>query len=101
MSRRYGLMILAIILIVPALSIALGHLGRHRAEMERLKFYKLENPAGGQDSVFRTSGNFNFSSQWGYPVNQDTFKNHIWVANVFFSTCKSTCPRIMKAMQLV
>lgn len=100
MSRAAGLAILLLILFVPSLTL-LGHCGRPHSEIKKLRFIKMANPAGGQDSLYRGPGNWTFTGQYGYPVSQDSLKGKIWVANVFFSTCQATCPRIMASMQLV
>jgi protein SCO1 len=100
MKKPGAIIILLLILVVPSLTL-LGHCGRPKSEMVPLRFIKMADPAGGRDSVYRGPGNFSFTSQWGYPVTQDTVANKIYVANVFFSTCNATCPRIMATMQQV
>jgi protein SCO1/2 len=62
---------------------------------------KLPNPDGGPDSVYKRVGDFKFVSQTGDTITQDTFKNCIWVANVFFSRCQGICPKISSALTRV
>jgi protein SCO1 len=62
---------------------------------------KLPNPDGSPDSVYKRVGNFEFVSHTGDTINQDTFKNCIWVASVFFSRCQGICPKINSALRRV
>ena len=46
------------------------------------------------DTVYHTIKNFSLINQWGDSVNKQTVKNKIYVANFFFTTCKSICPEM-------
>jgi protein SCO1 len=46
-------------------------------------------------------GNFRFKNQSGADYSQDQWKDKIVVANYFFTSCPSICPRLMSALQKV
>ncbi len=35
---------------------------------------------------------FAFKNQWGETITRETFKNKVWIAYFFFTTCRSVCP---------
>ena len=46
-------------------------------------------------------GDFSFQNQDGKTITQDVVKNHVYVAEYFFTTCKSICPIMNNQMQRV
>ena len=48
-----------------------------------------------------TIGDFSFLDQKGRTVTQETVKNKIYVAEYFFTTCGTICPKMNKQMQRV
>ena len=46
-------------------------------------------------------GNFSFINQNGTTITQDSFKGKIYVADFFFTTCGSICPKMTKNMGLI
>ena len=44
------------------------------------------------DTVYHTIRDFSFTDQDGNEVTQDTFKDKIYVADFFFTTCPTICP---------
>jgi protein SCO1 len=62
---------------------------------------KVPNPQGGRDSVIKTIGPFSFTSQTGAAITQDSLKGKIWVADVFFTTCQSICPKLSSGLQRI
>lgn len=62
---------------------------------------KVPNPNGGQDSVIRTVGAFAFTSQAGVTITHDSLRGKIWVADVFFTTCTSICPKLSSGLQRI
>ena len=44
---------------------------------------------------------FKFHDQEGRTITQDEFRNKIYVANFFFTTCPSICPTLMKHTKLI
>jgi protein SCO1 len=61
----------------------------------------VPNPNGGQDSVIKTVGPFSFVSQDGRTVSHESLKGKIWVADVFFTTCQSICPKLSSSLQTI
>lgn len=51
------------------------------------------------DTIFHTIRDFSFTNQDGKEVTQDTFKDKIYIADFFFTTCPTICP-IMKTQML-
>lgn len=53
----------------------------------------------GSDTIFHTIADFRFVDQDSNIVTQETFKNKIYVADFFFTSCRTICP-IMKTQML-
>lgn len=51
------------------------------------------------DTVYHTIKDFSFTNQDGVEVTQETFKDKIYIADFFFTTCPTICP-IMKTQML-
>jgi len=51
------------------------------------------------DTIYHTIRDFSFTDQDGVTISQDTFKDKIYVADFFFTTCPTICP-IMKRQML-
>lgn len=51
------------------------------------------------DTIYHTIPDFSFTNQDGEEVTQDTFKDKIYIADFFFTTCPTICP-IMKTQML-
>ena len=51
------------------------------------------------DTIYHTIPDFSFTNQDGDEVTQDTFKDKIYIADFFFTTCPTICP-IMKTQML-
>jgi protein SCO1/2 len=45
--------------------------------------------------------NFHFKNQMGEPLDQDHWKGKIVVANYFFTSCPSICPKMMRTLEKV
>jgi len=58
-----------------------------------------ENGTVRYDTTYHTIADFSFVDQDSNVVNNETFKNKIYVADFFFTTCPTICP-IMKAQML-
>jgi protein SCO1/2 len=48
-----------------------------------------------------TIDNFSFKNQLGHIINKDTLTGHVYLANFFFSTCPSICPRMMDNLEVI
>ncbi|MGC4022042.1 MAG: SCO family protein [Cyclobacteriaceae bacterium] len=53
----------------------------------------------GKDTVYHTIAPFQFVDQDSAIINNETFKNKIYVADFFFTSCRTICP-IMKTQML-
>jgi protein SCO1/2 len=51
------------------------------------------------DTIYHTIRDFSFTNQDGNEVSHDTFKDKIYIADFFFTTCPTICP-IMKTQML-
>lgn len=50
------------------------------------------------DTVYHTIDNFSFVNQYGDTVNNESMKGQIYVADFFFTTCRTICPVMKKEM---
>ena len=53
------------------------------------------------DSVYHTIADFNLTDQNGNIINSDSFKQRIYVANFFFCSCVTVCPKMMHQLARV
>jgi protein SCO1 len=53
------------------------------------------------DTVFHTIADFRFINQDGQAVTPETFKDKIYVADFFFTTCRTICPIMKTQMKRV
>jgi protein SCO1/2 len=51
--------------------------------------------------LYKTVGDFKCVSQTGDTITQAVFDDKIWVADVFFTTCTSICPKLSKGLSTV
>ena len=58
-----------------------------------------EREVEGKDTVYHTIADFKFVDQDSATVTNDTFKDKIYVADFFFTSCRTICP-IMKTQML-
>lgn len=53
------------------------------------------------DTIYHTISPFRFIDQHGDTVTEKKFQNKIYVANFFFTTCQTICPKMMFQMERV
>jgi protein SCO1 len=58
-----------------------------------------ERAFNGKDTVYHTIGNFKFVNQDSAIVTDETFSGKIYIADFFFTSCRTICP-IMKTQML-
>lgn len=58
-----------------------------------------EREFNGKDTIYHTIAPFQFVDQDSTIINNDTFKDKIYVADFFFTSCRTICP-IMKTQML-
>jgi protein SCO1/2 len=66
-------------------------------KVESLPIYGQRN----DDSTDHTISNFNLTDQDGRMISQDDFKNKIYVADFFFTTCEGICPKMSDQMERI
>lgn len=55
----------------------------------------------GKDTVFHTIAPFSFVDQDSATITNDTFKDKIYVADFFFTSCRTICPKMKTQMKRV
>lgn len=70
-----------------------------RLEIFGPKTYEANN--GKTDTVYHAIQDFSFINQDGQAVTQKTFEGSIYVADFFFTTCRTICPVMSTQMQRV
>ncbi len=63
------------------------------------KSYEAKN--GKTDTTYHTIQNFSFINQDGKTITQKDFDNCVYVADFFFTTCRSICPIMSTQMQRI
>jgi protein SCO1/2 len=53
------------------------------------------------DTIFHTVAPFEFTNFDGQKVTNKTFENRIYIANFFFTRCKSICPKLSANMKIL
>jgi protein SCO1 len=53
------------------------------------------------DTLYHTVGNFSFVNQFGDTITENTTANKIYVADFFFATCESICPKMSDQLKRV
>jgi protein SCO1/2 len=58
-----------------------------------------EREVSGNDTIYHTIADFQFVNQDSSIVTNETFKDKIYIADFFFTTCRTICP-VMKTQML-
>ena len=53
------------------------------------------------DTIYHTIPAFSFTDQYGNPFSDKLLDNHIYVAEFFFTSCKTICPRMNRELESV
>lgn len=53
------------------------------------------------DTIYKTIHNFSFYNQDSVLVNQDTFKDKVYIADFFFTSCSTICPVMHRNMKMI
>ncbi|MEQ8927107.1 MAG: SCO family protein [Fulvivirga sp.] len=69
------------------------------SQQDRLKIYGRSEVTDSGDTVYHKIADFKFVNQDSNWITQDTFKDKIYVADFFFTSCPTICP-IMKTQML-
>lgn len=74
----------------------------NEAETNKLLFPILgEKRLNGKDTMYHTIADFSFVNQFGDTITQKNTEGKYYVANFFFATCQSICPRMNSQMERV
>lgn len=65
------------------------------------KTVKLSDGSTRVDTVYQTIPDFHFLNQDSVEINNDTFKNKVYVADFFFTSCPSICPVMHRNLKKV
>jgi protein SCO1/2 len=65
------------------------------------KTIKLADGSSRVDTIYQTIPAFSFLNQDSVAINNDTFKNKVYVADFFFTTCPSICPIMHRNLKKV
>ena len=65
------------------------------------KTVKLPDGSTRVDTVYQTIPDFRFLNQDSVEINNDTFKNKVYVADFFFTSCPSICPVMHRNLKKV
>src|SRR5688572_13295719 len=57
-----------------------------------------ERDVQGNDTIFHTIADFKFVNQDSVEVTNHTFENKIYVADFFFTSCRTICPKMKTQM---
>ena len=101
MRKARPFIILFLMLGAPIIIVLLLDTGTHHKETIKILSPKYPDPGGGLDSLYHTVGDFSFTSQTGTQITQDSLKGHIYVADVFFTTCPGICPKLSNSLKEV
>jgi protein SCO1/2 len=98
--------ILAVLLVVPVLVfLFLKLFGRNHYELRRYVPVQVDSTMvdGGYryDTVWHKVPDFNLTAHTGKPFSQADLKGKIYVADFFFATCQTICPKMAKQMNRV
>lgn len=64
-------------------------------------FGEKELAANGKDTVYHSVAPFKFINQDGIYVTDKNYEGKIYVADYFFTTCKSICPKMANELQRI
>ncbi len=79
-----------------------GETKTNEAETTKLLFPVLgEKRLSGKDTMYHTIADFSFINQFGDTITQKNTEEKYYVANFFFATCQSICPRMNSQMARV
>lgn len=99
--KKFGILIA--ILVLPSLFYLLLYTGEHN--FTRLPVYgnkiAVENPDGSFDTTYHQIPYFEFINQDGKKVTRDDMLGNVYVADFFFVTCPTICPKMTTNMRYV
>ncbi|MFT4203630.1 MAG: SCO family protein [Chitinophagaceae bacterium] len=84
---------LFIAVVCPVVAFAIVHW--YENTVQELPYFGKEYQLAGNTKEYYTITDFSFPNELGGISNLDSVKGKVWIANYFFSNCKTICPVIM------
>ena len=63
------------------------------------KYYPISVNNNTNDTIYHQIPDFSFTNQLGEKVDKNTFEDKIYVANFFFTSCPTICPKMTNSMK--
>jgi protein SCO1/2 len=93
-------LILITILLLPSLAYMLLKTGKNK--FKHLEIFGPRDLAeNGKDTIFHQVPSFSFINQDGKKITEASFSGKIYIANFFFTTCKTICPKMQSQMNRI
>jgi protein SCO1/2 len=93
-------LILILILLVPSLAYLVLTTGKHN--IKKLQYFGPKAiAANGKDTIYHTVPSFSLTDQDGKPFGDKDLNNKIYVANFFFTSCPTICPKMQTLMKKI
>lgn len=92
-------LILFVILVLPSIAYLLLSSGRNH--FKHLPIYGPKDVNEKGDTIYHTIPDFQFINQEGKTITQKDLEGKIFVADFFFATCPSICPKMSSQLQRV
>lgn len=54
-----------------------------------------------RDTIYHTIPDFSFVNQWGNTFTQDSIRGKVYLADFFFTSCPTICPKMTRTLALV
>ena len=99
-SKLKKIVVLSSILLMPSLFYLMLYTGKHN--YQRLQYYGYKkailNEKGNYDTTYHTIPYFEFVNQDGKKITRDDLLGKVYVADFFFVTCPTICPKMTTNM---
>lgn len=89
-KRSKQFLFLFALLLFPSLLYIFLSTGKHK--FTQLPYFGPKEVNSSGDTIYHSIPPFSFINQDGKTITNNNFDNKVYVANFFFSTCKSICP---------
>ena len=86
------IIVLFVLLLVPSIAYLILSTGKHK--IKPLSVFGPKIPLSEGDTLYHTIPDFSFTDQNGKTFGSDDLKGKIYVANFFFTSCPTICPKM-------
>ena len=104
MIKRFpvrNLIILLAVLVIPSLAYLLLRQGENKYKTLEIYGPRHASTIGGKDTVYHSVGAFSLTNHLGQAFTDEILENKIHIADFFFATCKTICPKMSGQMQRI